>query len=238
MNKKKTILFLLTVLITSACCYSQNEFTLNSINGLQTIQINGKQYWIDSTEVKIKTNYPKFDTIVFLSLYNTPIICNFKPDSIYSITPACCAELDIIPQSKLRNDSLHIWALEDSYDFDKIQNQLIDKPFISIKTKNNPRDSIYAWHADAACETEYKLINSNLWLLGVPPKCYYWSNITTIQFFKTDNKMPSHKETDLEEFLGIKNIVELSSISFRLFDNERFIIIFDEKKLTTKLTYE
>ena len=219
------------------CCYSQNRFTLNSLVDLQTVQINGKQYSIDSIGTKIKTNYPDFDTIVFLSYYdNCPIICNFKPDSIYSITGACCDEVDIIPQSKLNNDSLHIWDFEK--DHEKILNQLMNKPFISIRTKKNPKDSIYAWHADITCETEYKLINSRLWHLGVPPKGFYWNNITTIQFFKTDNKMPNHPTTGLEEFLGIKNVVELASISFLLFDNERFIIIYDEEKNIARIRYE
>ncbi|MCL2132050.1 MAG: hypothetical protein FWH36_06330 [Lentimicrobiaceae bacterium] len=231
----KTVLLFLLFLITKTCCYSQDKFTLNSIVGLQTIQINGREYLIDSIEMKIKTNYPKFDTIVFTSYNDVPIICNFKPDTVYSITGACCAELDIIPESKLKNDSAFTW---DEDDLDKIHNQFLDKPFISIRTKKNPKDSIYAWHADAACETEHRLINSSLWRLGVPPKCFYWSNITTIQFFKTDNKMPNHEKSDLEEFLGINNIIELTSISFRLFDNERFIIIYDKKKSIAKIIYE
>jgi len=234
----KTILFLLIFLITSAYCYSQNKFTLNSVAGLQTIQINGKQYSIDSIGIKIKTNYPKFDTIVFISLYNIPILCNFKPDSIYSIIGACCAELDIVPTSKLSNDSLYIWDIEIEGDYERIQSHLMDKPFISIRTKKNPKDNIYAWQETFTCMPQYKLINSNLWSIDTSPRSFYWSNIMTIQFFKTDNKMPSHQETELETFLGIKNIVELSSISFRLFDDERFIITFDEKNMHTELTYE
>jgi hypothetical protein len=63
----KTVLPILLFLIIGICCYSQDEFRLNSRVGLQVIQINGKEYLIDSTEIKIKTNYPKFDTIVFVS---------------------------------------------------------------------------------------------------------------------------------------------------------------------------
>jgi len=114
----------------------------------------------------------------------------------------------------------------------------MNKPFISIRTKRNPKDSIYAWHADFACETEYKLINSTLWRLGIPPKCFYWNNFTTITFFKTDEKMQKHEMTNLEEFLDMKNIIELASIKFILFDNEKFIIIFDERNNSITLEYE
>lgn len=203
------------------------------------VKINGKEYHVDSIGTKIKTRYPKFDTLVFLANapnINIPVICNFKPDSIYTVSVACCGSLDIIPASKFRNDSLYLWDFEK--DFDKIQDQLMDKPFISIRTKNNPKDSIYAWHADAACITEHRLINSKLWQLGVPPKCFYWNNITTILLFKTDHSMPTHPKTDLEEFLSIDNIVKLTEVSFRLFDNERLVIIYDEKKNRAVLQYE
>lgn len=212
---------------------------MNSAIGSTTVKINGKQYHVDSIGTKIKTNYPMFDTLVFIEdapNINRLIICNFKPDTIYTISHACCLSLDIIPASKFRNDSLFLWDSEK--DFDKIQNQLMDKPFISIRTLKNPKESIYAWHADAACETEHKIIHVELWRLGVPQKCFYWSNITTIQFFKTDRTIPKHKTTDLEEFLSIDNIVELTDLSFRLFDDERFVIVYDEKNNKATLQYE
>lgn len=235
----KTIFFLTFYFLTDTYCCSQSDFTLNSVIGSTTVKINGIQYHVDSIGTKIKTNYPKFDTLFFLAdapNTNIPIICNFKPDTLYTISVACCGSLDIIPASKFKNDSLSLWDFEK--DFDKIQNQLMDKPFISIRTLKNPKDSLYAWHADAACMTEHKLINSTLWRLGVPAKCFYWNNITTIQFYKTDYKMAKHEKTDLEEFLQTKNIVELTSISFRLFDNERFVITYDEKSNSVKIEYE
>lgn len=235
----KTIFILTFFILNWTFGYCQKNFSLNSSIGFTTVKINGELYQVDSITIKIKTNYPKFDTLVFLANapnINIPIICNFKPDSAYSISVACCSSLDIIPTSKFKNDSLSIWDYEK--DFYKIQKQLMDRPFISIKTNETPKDRIYAWHADAACETKHKIINSTLWRLGIPPKCFYWNNITTIQFFRTDEKMAKHEETDLEEFLQIKNIVELSSISFRLFDNERFVIIYDEKSNSIKLEHE
>lgn len=235
----KTIFILTIFYLNVTYCFSQKQFTLNSSIGSTTVKINGIQYQAESIGTKIKTNYPKFDTLVFLGEapnIDRPIICNFKPDTVYTISVACCGSLDIIPASKFKNDSLSIWDFEK--DFDKIQNQLMDRPFISIRTLSDPKDSVYAWHADAACETEHKLINTKLWQLGVPPKCFYWNNITTIQFFKTDKTIPKHETTDLEEFLAIDNIVELTDISFRLFDNERFVITYDEKTNKCTLEYE
>lgn len=235
----KTVLILTIFYLNVTYCFSQKQFTLNSSIGEMTVKINGIQYQVDSIGTKINTNYPKFDTLTFIEnapIVNIPIICNFKPDSVYSISVACCGSLDIIPASKFKNDSLSIWDFEK--DFDKIQNQLMDRPFISIKTKKSPKDSIYAWHADGTCMTQHRIINQELWQMGVPPKCFYWNNITTIQFFRTDKTMPKHEKTDLEEFLSIDNIVELTDISFRLFDNERFVIIYDEKTNRCSLEYE
>lgn len=212
---------------------------MNSAVGSTVVKVNGKQYPIDSNGIKIKTNYPRFDTLFFLvddPHFDRPVLCNFKPDTTYSVSGACCGSLDIVPASKLRNDSLEHWDIEN--DFDKIQNQLLDMPFISIRTLKKPKDSIYAWHADAACMTEHKTIDTKPWQLGVPPKCFYWSNITTIQFFKTDPAMAAHEPTALEDFLSIDNIVELAHLSFRLFDNQRFVIVYDERKNLPVLKYE
>ncbi len=235
----KQFLAILLIIFFYQIGYSQGNFTLKSYVGVQQISLNGVQYVIDSVELTIPTNYPNFDTLVFTSNAansNNRIICNFKPDTNYSITMACCGSNDIVPTSKLHNDSLKYWDYEK--DFDKIQNQFWDKPFISIRTKTNPQDSIYAWHADAACETEYKLISTELWRLGVPPKCFYWNNITFIVFFKKSEINKTLREKDTAEFLGFNNIEILASISFRLFDNDRFVIIFDEQNKTVKLEYE
>ena len=237
--KVKQIILTISIVASCSVGYAQGNFALKSYVGAQNISLNGVQYVIDSVESTIPTNYPSFDTLVFNSdaaNSNNRIICNFKPDTNYYITMACCGSNDIIPTSKLHNDSLKYWDYEK--DFDKIQNQFWDKPFISIRTKTNPQDSIYAWHADVACGTEHKVISTELWRLGVPPKCFYWNNITYIVFFKKSEENRTLKEEQTAEFLGFENIEILASISFRLFDNERFIIIFDEENKTVKLEYE
>jgi len=215
------------------------HFFISSTIGKQPILINGKQYIVDSIGVEIKTYYPKFDTLIFdkeSANSEMKLICNFKPDSSYVITYACCGSLDIIPKSKFNCDSLKYWDFDK--DFDKIQNQFLDKPYLSIRTKNTPRDSVYAWHSDAACLTEHKLIGTELWRLGVPPKCFYWTNITPILFFKTDAKSKKKRNKDVEEFLDKNNVIELTTIYLRLFDNQRFVLTFDEKHNAVKLSYE
>ncbi len=235
----KQILLTLLIILFYSIGYSQQNFVLTSHVGIHKISINGIIYFTDSIGVKIPTNYPIFDTLIFKAEFpgsNSPIICNFKPDTIYTISMACCGSRDIIPLSKFENDSLKYWDLEK--DFDKIQNQFMDKPFISIRTRKKPQDSIYAWHADAACRTEHNLISTDLWKLGVPPKCFYWNNITSIVFFKKSKINETIQEKHSGEFLGFDNIKILSNISFRLFDNERFVLIFDYENKAVKLEYE
>lgn len=227
------------MILSASAFFSQGKFSLSSQTGPQTILLNGKKYSIDSKGTKIKTRYPKLDTLTFTKNSENSgirIICNFKPDSSYYITQACCGSLDIIPESKFKCDSLKYWDSEK--DFEKIQNQFLDKPFLSIKTKEIPKDTLYAWHSDAACMTEHKWINTELWRLGVPPKCFYWSNITPILFFKTDANSEQSRNKDVEEFLDKKNVVELATIYLRLFDDQKFILTFDEQKRTVHIEYE
>jgi len=234
---KRFFLVLILILIVTFC-YSKNKFNLSSSVGEQKILINGNEILIDSLEKNICTNYPKFDTLVFISEVsnsNEKIICNFKPDSSYTITYACCESLDIIPNYKLKNGDLNISSSEQNTE--KIQETLIDKPYILIKTKKT-RNNLYVWIADVSCDNEYKEIKSGFCDLGVPKKCLYWSNVTTIMFFKTDKKLLKHDKTYLEEFLNLNNIVELASISYRLFDDERFIIYFDEKSNKAEIKYK
>ncbi len=236
----KIIRFIILAVISNlSALFSQNEFLLASQAGYQTILLNGKKYNIDSAGTKIKTKFPNFDTLTFLTETansNVAVICNFKPDSCYFITFSCCASLDLIPKSKFKCDSLKHWDGEK--DVEKLKNQLLDKPFISIRTRNVPKDSIYAWHSDAACITEHKLINTDLWRLGVPPKCFYWTNITPILFFKTDANSKQKRNKDVEEFLGKKSVIELATIYLRLFDNQKFILTFDEQKKSVQIAYE
>jgi hypothetical protein len=236
----KPIFFFALFLVTAFACSAQKKFRLSSLVGKQLVIVNGKRYTIDSSITKIPTKYPQFDDLRFDGDNwgaETPIICNFKPDSSYAIAPACCAGIDIIPLSRFRNDSLKYWG-DDEANFSRIQKQFMDRPFISIRTKEQPKDSVYAWHADAACMTEHSSIGTSLWRLGVPPKCFYWNNITSVLFYKQGPKLAKPENEDLEGFLEMKNIIKLASIEFRIFDNERIILVYDEKHNTIAIKRE
>jgi hypothetical protein len=233
------LLIIVFSILNCSTLFSQKKFHIESQVETQTILVNGKKYRIDNIGTKISTRFPNFDTLVFQTESansKMQLVCNFKPDSSYVITYACCGSLDIIPKSKFNCDSLKYWTVEN--DFGEIQNNFLDKPYLSIRTKKAPKDSVYAWHADAACITQHQLIGTDLWKLGVPPKCFYWSNITAILFFKTDAKSNQNRSQYVEEFLDKKNVIELATIHLRLFDNQKFILTFDEDNNTVKLTYE
>lgn len=234
----KQIFFMAFAFFSGIWCSSQNSFTLSADIGIITVEVNGNQFTIDSAGTKIRTNFPRFDQIIFLSTDSatrSPIICNFKPDSVYTIVKTCCNTPDILPTSRLQNDSLKIWDIET--DFDKIQQQLMDKPFISVKAKKKPKCNLYIWTADAGCFPEYWSIDTTLLPLGTPRKCFFWSNITTFQVFTTDETLAQQESADLEELLGIEHFVKLSAVSLRLFDNESFVIIFDEKTNNISVEY-
>ena len=59
-----------------------------------------------------------------------------------------------------------------------------------------------------------------------------------ISFIKQDNTRTNHQKTDLEEFLEKDNLTELAKIYFRLFDDQRFILIFDEENKSIEIKYE
>jgi hypothetical protein len=229
------------IIITIFCLkiYGQNYFRLNSAVDTVIVELNGKDYQIGETATKLKTNFPSFDTVRFKN-YNgkAPILCNFKPDSSYTLFSACCASVDIIPTWKTQIDSIKYWDYE--YEFDKIQKITMDRPFFTLKIINGTnRDSIYAWYEDAACFPSFKLIDKKGWKYGVPGKCFYWTNISSFVFFKS--KMDYSKDKDK---YGVVNDVfpdnteELGRIVIRLFDNQRFIIMYDVKLKTVTLKYE
>ncbi len=235
---KPGLLPVILIFITVAT-QAQNQFTLKSRVGSMQVRVNGQEYFVDSIGTQINTQYPGFDTLIFLAEgpnSEEPVFCNFKPDSVYAVSLACCGSLDLFPASRFEYDSLFLWDYRE--DFGRIQNHLMDRPFLSIRTKHPPTDSLYAWHADASCITEYKMIDTATWQLGVPPKCFYWTNITYIRFFKQDERLASKEESHTGELLDIPNVVELSSIAIRLFDNERFVIVYNERTNQITLEYE
>lgn len=237
----KTIIYLFILFLASDFCYAQHHFKINSVVGDSVfIKINGDSLNLNSEYKLAQTNFPKFDTLLFLNngaIYKE-IICNFKPDTNYSVSRACCSSLDIIPSSKLKNDSLQLWDYEE--DLSKIQNVLMDRPFISMKIVNCSNDTIYGWYVDLACFAEIKKLEEQKWDYGVPMKCFYWTNISTFLFFKSKiDYVSQYNENGIyENYPEYEDIKILGDISVRLFDNESFILTFDCETNKVSIEYD
>lgn len=235
----KIILYSLVVLMAGHAA-AQKHFRIKSdIGDTVKIIVNGKPYIVTVEGIKIPTLYPEFDSLNLMPGLKFPnIVCNFKPDSLYSIIPACCATLDVVPAWKLRADSLKYW---DDYerDFEKIQQLLMDKSRFVLRIKNgSERDSIYGWYADWACFPSIKLMNEEGWNYGTPVKCFYWSNISYFSFFQTHRSFYDSVSTEgvIHDVFPPDEAKRLGSVAVRFFDDDEFVITYDVKK--QKLTAE
>lgn len=218
----------------------QNIFNINSNIGLKVITVNGNLYQIDSTYSNIKTNFPDFDTISFGTesrWQEMKILCNFKPDSSYTLVFACCSSTDIVPSWKANFDSLKIWDYE--INFDKIQSLLLDKPKITLKLLNGSvNDTIFGWNADYACFPKIIRVTDSPFLYGVPSKCFYWTNISQFEFFKSNKNLYNLKDENgfIEDVFPEENHEKLAYIYFRLFDDGYYTITYDLKLKKAILT--
>ena len=225
---------------------AQNRFQINSdVGDSLWIEINGKKYCLNSNFSQHRTNYPLFDTLSLISEgsnFDNLILCNFKPNSSYSISVACCGSLDVIPSSKLENDSLNIWNYEENYS--KIQQTLMDRPFISMRIASEVEDTIYGWYADMACFPKFKRLRIEKWEYGVPQKCFFWNNISPFFFFKSssnyrDDIMENGVIEDIYPMYSNDETIEiLAEINLRLFDNERFILTYFPMTKSVILEYD
>ena len=221
----------------------QSTFKLNSeVGDRLRLEINGRIFYLQEKPINISTNYPQFDTLVFLSEgsnSNDKIICNFKPDSSYSIASACCASLDIIPTSKLKNDSLKAWYEDYESNFSKIQKALLDRPHISLRLRSESNDTIFGWYVDMACFPQFKKLDVEKWDYGAPEKCFYWNNISPFIFFRSSVHYESNEKGIIEDvYPEYEEIEILGEIQVRLFDNNAFILTFDPETKKVKLEYE
>lgn len=237
----KWMIAILFYLSASVWGFGQKYFQLQSTIGSFDIILNGKIHTIDSNFKKLPTRFPQFDTLRFRNETwsdETAFICNFKPDSSYSCITACCGTTDIIQSWKLQNDSVRFWDLE--LDFDKIQRLFMDRPSFTLKIKNGTsKDSIYAWYCDHACFPSFKLIDKNGWEYGTPAKCFYWSNMSMFEFFKSKEDYSK----DINQYGIVEDVFpdgsqRLGYIFVRLFDDEKFTITYDVKKKNIRLEYD
>ncbi|MFI5204618.1 MAG: hypothetical protein ACHQF2_09000 [Flavobacteriales bacterium] len=211
-------------------------FKINSKVGQVTIKINGKAYEIDSNYTRIQTRFPNFDTIILI--HDLKVVCNFKPDSLYTVTLACCATLDIVASYKLNNDSLDYWGENEITH--KIQEALMDRAFITFKIKNGTvNDSVYAWNADYACFPSLQLINEKGCAYGVPSKCFFWTNINWFEFFKPTKSYSKDIGPcgEIEDAFPEEGTT-LAHVVVRLFDTDRYIVTYDLKTKRIEVNYE
>lgn len=219
--------------------FTQNQFGIKSnVGDSLPIQVNGIMYYLDSTHTSIRTNFPAFDSLVFPTQGGAkyPIICNFKPDSNYSVTPACCATLDVIPSYKIDNDSLKFWITEET---NWGKSYLMDLPRISFRITPPTSDTIYGWYEDHACFPEFKMLSEQKWEYGVPSKCFYWTNISPLQFFKESTDFSEFTEEDgvvYDVFPDFDKAEFLGTIRVRLFDDQDFLVTYNS--ITKKIVLE
>lgn len=223
----------------------QGQFGLNSaLEKEMSIVLNGDTIVIDSSFTKIESNYPIFDTLIFLNnvdVVQPKVLCNFQPDSLYSLHYACCGSIDIIPSWKIdfitKNE---IW-----YDDNRYQDLMMDLPSFTLRVVNNfEKDSIYGWYVDHACFPSFKLLIDNDWEYGIPLKCYYWNNISEFDFFTSNQDYSSHIDDDtgvVEDWFPYPNddektvIEKVGTIRVRLFDNDSYLLIYDVQTSTVHL---
>lgn len=239
----KTIITITSAILIYTNTYAQKHFKINSSFGTESVNINGNIYTIDSTFTKIKTRYPKFDTLVFMNdgeANGRRVICNFMPDSSYSFIGACCGSTDIVPSWKAEYDSLKYWDFE--YDFEKIQGLLMDHPLFTLKVTNaSAKDSIYGWYVDHSCVPTFMLLDENGRNYGEAIKCFYWNNISPFIFFQSTENYKSYMDTEglvLDIYPAFEQIKILGEINVRLFDNKKYILHYDLTKKVVTLEYD
>lgn len=226
----------LIVFLVSSAAFGRGHFRVQSTVGKVQISVNGKVYPIDSNFTRIRTAYPEFDTLRIVEksqMGSNPIVCNFKPDSSYSLIVACCSSLDIVPSRKANSDSLRIWLEEYEENVGRIQSLLLDHPQFTLRLKNGSfQDSIYGWYVDYACFPRFRMLDQSGWDYGAADKCFYWTNISTFAFFKSTEDYAN--DTDslgvVHDVFPEDGVAVLDRITVRLFDDERFVLDYDVRK--------
>lgn len=221
---------------------AQTTFRLASSWSEHEITVNGQVYTIDSVGITIETHYPGFDTLVLPFSSNIPILCNFKPNREYLIVPACCATLDVVPKEKEQQLVQSGGWLEDDYeDMSRIQDYLMDQPTFSVGLTRPASDSIFFWSADYACEPKIVPVTETPVNYGSVYKCFYWSNITFLQFYSSFEPREFMTGTDGLRYDYLPNFEEIEdrgTIAVRLFDDHHFNVELNSETCEIYLRYD
>ncbi|GAB5419216.1 MAG: hypothetical protein Crog4KO_25610 [Crocinitomicaceae bacterium] len=248
MLRMKQLLFG-SILLVNCVGFGQETFHLRSSIGEQLVAFNGGEYQVDSIGIELETHYPGFDTIQFQidERDRNFVLCNFKPDSSYSLIVACCGSIDLTPSSRLENDSLSLWDYET--DFDKIQGVLMDYPTFSFQLTETISDTVWGWVSDAACFPKIYPMTTEALEYGSPNKCFFWSNINHLHFFTQETPLnfwvnddglqePQSsvlKEYDLPDF---ETFVTVGSVAVRFFDDHHFLVMVNPRTKEVYIRYD
>lgn len=242
----KTLFFLAFIFMYTPAQSQQGvTFQLNSSWNVHTVVLNGDSLHIDSNFQTLPTRYPAFDTL-YLDGWG-PVLCNFKPDSSYTLIIACCGTVDIIQTSKWNQWRQVLNAHPDSlFDVLDVQPYLIDHASYYMQLEGTTTDTVYGWYADYSCYPTIQRVSSVEPTFVPVEKCFYWSNINVFEFFTSDKDyleyaLDDGSIPDIFRETGEWDTKEgedplLGSIVVRLFDDGRFLIRFNLQ--TEKVTLE
>lgn len=223
------------LLFLPAGAFGQSFYLQSAVGSDLPVRINGAVYVLDSSYTSVPTYYPLFDTLTFVHEGTDEafsVLCNFHPDSSYTVIHACCGSLDLVTSRKACDKRLREWSENYDTESDKIQQVLMDRPSFILQLENGTKaDSIYGWYSDHACFPQFRLLDNTGWAYGEAIKCFYWSNISYFEFFKSS--------ADYRSFMNEAGIVEdvypdfpdtvehLGHVAVRLFDDAWYVVSYD-----------
>lgn len=239
-----------TIMIISMNGFSQNTFHLRSSIGTQKAIVNEKMVEIDSVGISIETHYPGFDSIQFLREYRDTahfVLCNFKPDSSYVLIGACCGSTDITTSSKLEQvenkllaNRVHLDTAGFEAELFMAQEILWDRPTFTFRLTETLEDTVWGWSSDAACFSLVFPITEEPLNYGTPEKCFYWTNINHLHFFKQKN-LGSWIGGDGVEYYNwpeFETATTVASQAVRFFDDHHFLVTVNPKTEELYIRYD
>lgn len=232
---RAAIIFIIAVLLIGVA-QARGHFLLRSEVGAIHISVNGRTYLVDSNEVRIPTKFPSFDSLRILDESphgDKAIVCEFLEDSSYSIVVACCGSLDLVPTRKAKDADLVGLYAEYEANFELIQGKLLDHPKFEFRVKHaSAKDSIYGWYVDHACFSSIRVIDEQGWQYGQAAKCFYWSNVSTFEFFQSHHDFSG----DMDSLGTIMDVYpdderkSLGYVTVRLFRDDWYVVEYDAKR--------
>ncbi|MFN8394202.1 MAG: hypothetical protein U0176_05945 [Bacteroidia bacterium] len=232
---RQAIVFIIAALLLGVA-QARGHFLLRSEVGAIHVSVNGRTYLVDSNGVRIPTVFPRLDSLKFKdpgAQGSHSIACEFLPDSSYTIVPACCASLDLVPSWKARNPDLLLLYEEYEQNIELIIDKLLDHPKFEFRVNHaSAKDSIYGWYVDYACFSSIRVIDEQGWRYGQAAKCFFWSNLSTFEFFQSHHDFSG----DMDSLGTIVDVYpdderkSLGYVTVRLFRDDWYVVEYDAKR--------